>query len=403
MKECYLEINAAHLKSNFKWYKSQTSSSFICPMIKANAYGVGDKIILNMLVDAGAQWVGVVRLSEAEGLRNMNSNIGILLFNPCDEKEYEIVLKNNITPVISNFAALNSFAKALQATGQKRYCVHIEVDTGMNRLGFRQSDLKELFERLRAQNEICVSGVFTHLYHAEDWPVVDGKTDHQIQKFVNFKSDFESFARESLNEQSKTPIHYHVSNSRALNDLGLQSEKNKNLQQFGFRPGLGLYGVSQVNKSLKTVLTVKAPIVALKWIEAGETVSYDGVWVAQRRSLIGTLPIGYADGYPRALSNKFYVLVNGKKAPVVGKICMDFMMIDLTEFAIEDLSLSLEGSSDLTSKDINLDLMNEQALIFGEQGSDKISLDEFAESAGMISYEVLTGLSLRMKRFVVEK
>lgn len=400
MKECYLEINAKNLKSNYQWYKSQTLSPFVCPMLKANAYGAGEASVLKILRTAGANFVGVARVSEGLSLRVLDTNVGILVLNPCDKKEYIEILKNKITPIISSLSSWEELVKALEEIQVDSCEVHLELETGMNRLGFQEHDLEELFSKLRVQQKIKVAGAFSHLLQAEDWPRMDGRSFKQLKTFEKMTKKIEGFLVENKFLQSKNPPVFHLSSSRSLNDLGVADSNNKLLTQFGLRPGIGLYGVSQKNSALKNVLSMKAPIVQLKWVEKGETVSYDGIWTAGRRSLIGTLPIGYADGYPRALAGNTYVLVKGKKAPVVGKICMDFMMIDLTDFVNENQTdLSSQTASDLTLKK----LLEEDVLVFGEDGDFSISLDELAERSGMITYEFMTGIGARVKRLIVEK
>ena len=170
MKESFLEINIQNLKSNFNWYQSQTTSGFICPMVKANAYGVGEEIVFKALRAAGAQYVGVVRLSEAQSIRSLDSKVNILMFNPCDEADFQTVVDLKIIPVISSLEALKSLSAVLKKKSQKNFDIHIEVDTGMNRLGFRTESLNLLFDYLKSNKAIKISGVFSHFLKADDWP-----------------------------------------------------------------------------------------------------------------------------------------------------------------------------------------------------------------------------------------
>lgn len=408
MKECVLEINANHLKQNFEWYKNQSLSGFVCPMIKANAYGTGDLEVFSILRSAGAATFGVVRLSEAKAIRAKDHKVQILLFNPCDIQAYHQVIELNLTPVISNLRALLDFEFVLHELNIKSYDVHLEFDTGMNRLGFKNSDIDEVFKHLEKCQRLKVAGIFSHFVQAEDWPSAEGRTLIQLQAFKSIDEKFDQFLK--LNPELKSAQQYvkHLSSSKALNDLGLKSENQKSLSAYGLRPGLGLYGISQSNQNLKSVLKLKAPIVDVKWCEPGETVSYDGIWKAKRKSLIGTLPLGYGDGYPRALMGQSFVMIDGKTAPVIGKVCMDFIMVDLTDL------VTLPDGSDLSSfhpsdlKKTHLESlaaywMSKEALVFGDQSFDKnLSIESLAEKAGLITYEFIVRLSPRLKRRIVE-
>jgi alanine racemase len=403
MKECFIEINVDNLQSNFNWYKSQTKNKFICPMIKANAYGVGLEVVFQALKSAGADHVGIVRLSEAKTVRALDSNINILMFNPCDEEDFEIVVDLQITPVISSMQSLKSLAKILRIKSITSFDVHIEIDTGMNRLGFKQNDLKELFDFLKLETRIKPVGVFSHFLKAEDWPDINGKSYAQLKLFNEITNLFKKLIREEPILVGSKNLIFHLSSSKALNDESRRSELNSELLDYGIRPGLGLYGISQSNKSIKRVVSLKAPIVDLKWINEGETVSYDGIWTAERKTLLGVLPIGYGDGYPRSLMGKSYVLVSGQKAPIIGKICMDFMMIDLTDLVVKsNVSDLSEDILEEWKAEFNQKLNQEYVLIFGgevhEQGQ---SIEELSDLAGIISYEFIVGLSSRIKRVVV--
>ena len=408
MKESVLEINADNLKHNFQWYKSQTSSDFICPMIKANAYGAGAEEVFGILRSAGGDTFGVVRLIEAEKVRALDSTVEILMFNPCDQKDFTKVLDLNITPVISNLQSLNDLSQVLSEASYKSATIHIELDTGMNRLGFRKNQLEELFATLRAQNKIKVAGLFSHLVQADDWPAENGRSALQIKAYTEMCADFQKFLEENPKLKSDRKLQCHFSSSKALNDLSVVSKNHGSLVQYGFRPGLGLYGVSQNNRHLKTVLTLKSPIVDAKWISKGETVSYDGEWTANQDSLIGTLPLGYGDGFPRSLMGQTYVLIDGHKAPVIGKICMDFIMVDLTAIAFmaQGHDLSSLAASDLKRSYNATDLtewLSKVAIVFGDQTLDEeLTVESLSKKSGLISYEFLVRLSSRLKRQVVE-
>ncbi len=380
MKESFLEINQANLIHNFNWYKKHSKSGFLCPMIKANAYGVGEDIIFHILNPLNPSAFGVVRLSEALSVRKKNSKVKILMFNPCDKSDYLKVVDQSITPVISSLSAIKDLDNVLESKNIKSYPVHIEIDTGMNRLGIKPDQISDLFKTLLETKNISVEGVFSHFLSAEDWPERSGKCFTQLNVFEEIVELFNHFKIKNKDCFVGGELIYHLSSSKALNDDGLAQENNSKLTKYGFRPGLGLFGISQRNSNLKPVLNLKSPVIDLKWIEKGETVSYDGIWSARQRSLIATLPLGYGDGYPRALAEKSHVLIYGKKVPVIGKICMDFMMIDVT------------GVQDQVK-------IGDLAVVFGyESDTNYISIEDLSELAGMITYELIVRLSSRLLR-----
>lgn len=384
MKESFLEINANHLLHNLNWYQTKSENGFVCPMIKANAYGVGEDIVFNILKKLNPSAFGVVRLSEALSVRKKDPKVKILMFNPCDQIDYLEVINNNITPVISSIAAIEDLEAVLKLKNKNKFKVHIEIDTGMNRLGIKPKDIPTLFNVLQETKCIAIEGVFSHFLSAEDWPEKSGRCYKQLKEFEEVIKLFNQFKSNKTHCFVEEDLIIHLSSSKALNDSGFSYDYNSSLTKYGFRPGLGLFGLSQKNSNLKSVLNLKSPIIDLKWIEKGESVSYDGIWTADKKSLVGTLPLGYGDGYPRSLAGKSYVILNGKKVSVIGKICMDFMMIDCTE--LQD-----------TVK------IGDLALVFGyDSVTGGISIEDLSDFAGMISYEFIVRLSSRLKRIVTE-
>ncbi len=405
MNECFLEINTDNLRHNYAWYKSK--SDFVCPMIKANAYGVGEKQVFEILRSAGAKYFGVVRLSEALSVRSMDDNVEILLFNPLDESDIHKVIENKITPVISTFYSLKVLHNFLKTQRLPCCDIHIEIDTGMNRLGFKDYNLVELADFLKSQNKIKIAGVFSHLLEAADWPSKTGKSFKQLNHFKSTVSKFTAIFQDQPKLRSSKGVVFHVSSSKALNDNFLMSDEDNELLTYGLRPGLGLYGVSQLNKHLKPVLSLKAPIVDLKWVFKGETVSYDGVWQADITTLIGILPIGYADGFPSSLLGKAFVIIENKQAPVIGKICMDFIMVDLSHWANQILGNDL---SSMSPSDLNDSLKHSEfrslvskvvTIFSSDLTAGNFSLESLAERAGLTTYEFLARLSARVQRRVI--
>lgn len=387
MKEAQLEIDTKSLRENYLWFSSQTSSDFVCPMVKANAYGVGDIYVIPELIAEGADWLGVVRLSEALRVRKLHTKVNILIFSPLGEVDYLKTLEKSITPVISNLKALKDLASACKRTDLKEEInIHLELGTGMNRLGFKPAEIATFMTHLKNLRDsglkIRIDGFFTHFLLASDWPNESGRSRQQLEMFEETIREIETYKREHPSIFSEE-ISFHISSSRALSFANASMGGKSGVMKYGIRPGIDLYGISPLNTWLKPVISLKAPIIDLKWIEAGESVSYDATWIAKRKSLIGVLPIGYGDGLPRSLSNLGSVIVANCFCPIVGLICMDFVMIDLTEMA-----------DTVKEEDV--------ALIFGKTSEKSISVQELADKAGLSAYELMTGFSKRLKRLKVE-
>lgn len=363
ISEAVLSIDYANLKYNVEWMKTRTTNSFFCPMVKANAYGAGAVLVSQALIQMGVNKLGVARLSEAIELREAGIEADILLFNHFTEEELALGQELNLTFVVSSMQQLelfNSFCKKLE---NQDLNMHLEFDTGMSRLGFSLQELDALREYID-KNNLQVQGVFTHFLEAINWPETGKSSQKQTEEFLKITQKFpESVA--------------HIASSKAL----AGGEKK---WQYGVRPGVWLYGVDSANTHLKPALRLTAPIISLRTISAGQSVSYGGVWVASRPTKIATLPIGYGDGYSRTLTGQTEVLVKGKKAPVVGAICMDYMMVDVT-----DVDQSLE--------------LGEEVLIFGEDqvSGQEISIESLAQKCNVIAYEFIVGLSQRLRRQIV--
>lgn len=357
--EAKLLINFPNLKHNVEWIKSKTHSEFICPMVKANAYGAGAVQVTQALQKCGIKRFGVARLSEAQELREHQVTDQILLFNHFTESELDQVFELKVTPVVSAFEQLELLVRYTAKQNIKAY-IHLEFDTGMNRLGFRESDIEKIKKTLSPN--IIIEGLFTHFLEASNWPEENQTSSIQYKKFEQIANQFP----ESIP---------HIASSKAL-----KGEKNK--IKYGVRPGLLLYGIEGKDVGLKPVLTLTAPIISLRHVNEGETVSYGGLWKASKKSKIATIPIGYADGYSRRLTGKSYVLYGDQKVGVVGAICMDYMMVDVT-----DLKTPIEVGDEL--------------VVFGQSGTEsEVSIESLAGMCDVITYEFITGLSHRLKRQV---
>ena len=277
------------------------------------------------------------------------------------------MFENNLDPEIYSFELLYAFEKFLQQEGVTQYPVHIEIETGMNRLGFPVDDMEKLSADLKASGIIRVQSVFSHLAASEE-PAQDEFTMHQAKLFQQ--------AAGVLDRELGYGFIKHIANSAGVT-------RHQNLQYDMIRLGIGLYGIDSggsKNLKLQTVATLKSNIAQVKQLKKGDTVSYNRKGIVEKDSIIATVRMGYADGYPRRLGNgKGRVWIKGKMAPVIGTVCMDMFMIDVT---------GIPGIAE-----------GDEVIIFGKE----LPVDDLAGMAETIPYEIMTGVSQRVKRVYFEE
>lgn len=362
-----LEINLDALAHNLRVYRKQLHpGTKIMAMVKAFAYGSGGSEIAGTLQYHGVDYLGVAYADEGVELRKAGISLPIMVMNP-EPNAFDAITEHNLEPEIYSFGLLQAFDQYLQREGMEQYPVHIEIETGMNRLGFDATDMTRLAETLQATVSLKVVSVFSHLAASED-PGQDAFTKEQFNLFAGAVKELEgrlgySFLR-------------HISNTAALS-------RHPSLQLDMVRLGIGLYGVdtaAAMNTELETVATLKSTIAQLKRVKKGGAVSYGRNGKVDRDSVIATVRIGYADGFPRRLGNgKGKVWVAGKLAPVLGTVCMDMFMVDVT-----DIPGVQEG---------------DDVVIFGRE----LPVQQLADWAGTIPYEIMTGVSQRVKRVYYEQ
>ncbi|HEX5651891.1 MAG TPA: alanine racemase, partial [Chitinophagaceae bacterium] len=274
---------------------------------------------------------------------------------------------NNLEPEIYSFKLLHAFAAFLEKEGIQQYPVHIEIETGMNRLGFPLEVIEELAAYLLNSTSLKVQSVFSHLAASEE-KEQDEFTRIQAQRFA--------YAVEQLKQKLVYPFYSHIANSAAI-------VRHPSLQLDMVRLGIGLYGVDSSSGNqldLQTVATLKTTVAQIRELQAGESVSYNRSGRVERLSLVATVRLGYADGYPRSLGNGTgKMIVNGKLAPVIGTVCMDMTMLDITGIA------GVKEGDDV--------------IVFGAQ----LPVEQLAQWAGTIPYEIMTGISQRVKRVYFEE
>jgi len=346
-------------------------------VVKADAYGHGAVPVARALAAAGAPWLGVALLEEGLELRAANVQLPIMVLAGAFGDAWDELLRNRLTPVLTSpaqVAMLGAAARALRVQAE----AHLELDTGMGRLGAAPGELPAILSALRAAPEVALTGLCTHFAGA-DTADAEGNA-RQIRLFHE--------AAAALSSAGLSPLLHATNSAGTLRLPGVRQDLS--------RPGIMLYGylsygpeldapaaARDAARRLRPALSWRTAIVHLKEVPAGTRISYGGHWAAPRPSRIAALPVGYADGYDRRLSGRpgygrAEVLVRGRRAPVVGTVCMDMIMVDVTD---------VPGAG-----------LGDEVVLLGAQGGERIDADELARRAGTISYEILCGISRRVPR-----
>ncbi|TNE81091.1 MAG: bifunctional UDP-N-acetylmuramoyl-tripeptide:D-alanyl-D-alanine ligase/alanine racemase [Bacteroidetes bacterium] len=358
--ETVLEIDLNSLEHNFTFFKSKLKKGTrLMAMVKAHGYGAGSHEIAHQLQSAGADYLSVAYADEGIVLREKGISLPIMVMNP-QRDSLEEMLDFGLEPDIYDFAMLDKLLETIQATGITKAPIHLEFDTGMHRLGFEHADVPKLLEILRAHPELEVKSVFAHLA-ASDESMHDSFTREQIKNFEVMRIAF-------LKELNYAPL-FHI-----LNTAGILRFPDAQFDMV--RLGIGLYGIDPSGRfsGLQPVGTLKARISQIRELKRGETVGYSRKGILEKDSRIAVVSIGYADGFRRILSNRNgNMWVNGQRAPVVGNVCMDMTMIDVSDIACKE---------------------GDPVEVFGSN----LPIEEVAEKCGTIPYELLTGVSQRVKR-----
>ncbi len=367
----WIEVNLDDLAHNMSEVRKAVKEGvLVTAVIKADGYGHGAVEIAEVLLNNGADRLAVATLSEAIELRRVYREVPILVMGYTPESCASEVVKNDIIQTVYSFEQAEGFSKAAQAI-EKEAILHIKVDTGMSRLGF-QPDITTVkaIKNISKLPKIKIEGIFTHFAVADEKD--KAFTNQQYARLIELVEKLKG-------EGIEIPIR-HCSNSAAIIDL-----QDYNLDMV--RAGIMLYGlypsgeVNRENVKLRQVMSLKAKIAHLKELEAGIGISYGLKHVTVDRTKIATLPIGYADGFTRMLSGKAEVIVKGKKVPVVGRICMDQCMIDVT------------GIDNLDRGDV--------VTLIGREGEEEISVDDVAAKLGTINYEIVGMMCKRIPRVYI--
>jgi alanine racemase len=368
IRPAWVEINKEKAIHNFNEVRRAVGNEKkICAVVKADSYGMGAKELSKMYLENGVDMFAVAIIGEALDLRKEIKSKDILVLGYTNEEYYDEAINNNITLTIYNYdhaEKLNNIAKKLNNIAN----IHIKVETGMNRLGFLPTEENaDIVAKISKMENIKIKGAYSHFARADE----KDKTAAHIQA-----KRYTDFINMLIKRNITIPIK-HIANSATIIDL----------PEYYFdmvRPGiilLGFYPSDEVNKNeyiFKPCVTLKARVANVKTLEAGEGIGYGHLFNTTLTTVVGTIPLGYADGYSRLLSNNGYIMVKGVKCPILGKVCMDQFMVDLSN--VENPQI------------------DDEAIVYGDGTDGAMTAEDVANTRKTISYEVLTNLCARLPR-----
>ncbi|MEY8390043.1 alanine racemase [Lachnospiraceae bacterium 45-W7] len=369
----YAEISLDAVLHNIEQMKRRLGEgTSIMGVIKADGYGHGAVPIGRELEPLSIVWgFATATVEEAQVLRRNGLRKPVLVLGAAFEEQYESLAKEDIRTTVYSLRQAQELEQAAAAAGGQ-ITVHVKIDTGLSRLGFQVNQkAADEIAQISVMPHIVMEGMFTHFAKSDARDKTMAR--RQLEKFREM--------REMLSERKVNIPLLHSSNSAAIIDM---PEANMSI----VRAGISLYGlwpsdeVQKENLDLKPVLSLKSRIVFLKELEPGRTISYGAAYKTTQRQRIATIPVGYGDGYPRSLSNKGYVLIHGKKAPICGRICMDQFMVDVTHIP------------EAKEKDV--------VTLVGRDGAEHISMEEMGELSGRFNYEFACDLGKRIPRVYIK-
>lgn len=367
MRPTYAEINLSNLIFNYQSIAKRVGQKvLVMPVVKADAYGHGMiKCVEALLrVKPRPRYFGVALIEEAIELKRKFPKENVLVFGKIYPEDFKLVNAYQITPTIYDFDTLKNLAEYARKS-KIRIPFHLKIDTGMGRVGIQLSEVDEFAEFIKKEKSIQLEGVYTHFATSDSADKTFALA--QLEKFNQ--------AIEIIKRKINNIKYIHAANSGAILDLP-QTYFNM------VRPGISLYGYYPSRETsesipLKPVMSIKTKIAFLKWVDAQTSISYGRIYFTKEKTQIGTLPIGYADGYNRLLSNKGKVIYRGRLFDVVGRVTMDQIMVNFK------------------NEDVNLD---EEVIVLGSQENVKFDADDISQIINTIPYEVCTSISKRVKR-----
>ncbi|PKA82985.1 alanine racemase [Ulvibacter sp. MAR_2010_11] len=364
--ETLLEIDLNALRHNYNYLSSKVDKNTkMLAVVKAFGYGSESVAIANELATLGVAYFGVAYAGEGETLRNAGIETPILVLHPLPVN-FDLIVNRCMEPSVYSHKILKDFINYAESQKQHNYPIHLKFNTGLNRLGFRKEDIPKIIETLSRTESVSVKSVFSHLAASED----EAERNFTIAQIDEFRNISEAIIR----QLGYKPLLHTVNTSGILNYPEAQFDM--------VRTGIGLYGFGNnpsENINLKPVATLKTVISQIHTIKEGENVGYNMGFKARETTRTATLPIGHADGISRAFGKGVgWVLINGAKAPIVGNVCMDMIMVDITHISCEE---------------------GDEAIVFGETST----AETLSEAINSIPYELLTAISQRVKRVVCRK
>jgi len=364
-QETVLEIDLKSLEHNYQYLRSKVATHIkMMAVVKAFAYGSDSVTIASKLEKAGIDHFAVAYTKEGETLRAGGIEKPVLVLHP-QSHSLKLLIDNCLTPSLYSKHILTEFIKTAEELNLKDYPVHININTGLNRLGFSPEEIDEVISILRKTSALQLVGIYSHLGASED----PAEKEFTLSQIATFKK-----ASEKILEAFDHNILRHLCNTSGI----------LNYPEAIFdmvRTGIGLYGYgnsAEEDEKLKPIGTLKTIISQIHHIKAGESVGYNRAFIAKKDTTTATLPLGHADGISRIYGKqKTAVLINGKEAPIIGNVCMDMIMVDVTDIDCNE---------------------GDQVIIFGKERS----AEKFANNAGTISYELITAISQRVKRLIID-
>ncbi len=370
IRPTYAKVDIGAIKQNVKNIRENiVGKALFCAVVKADGYGHGSVMAGKAALEAGAKWLAVAMPEEAAVLRNEGIKAPILVLGPANLWQWQMAAPIDISMAAVSLECVKN-AAAVAKQNNVKMKLHLKVDTGMNRVGVKTlEEAKLLLDEISKDENLILEGLMTHF----------ASSDEADKSYTRMQAErFEEYIKE-IKKRGLSPIIHAANSGAAIDCAGLCYDM--------VRVGISLYGCypsKEVKRSVKLspAMSMYTTISYIKNISAGEKVSYGSTFTARQDMRIATLPIGYADGFNRLLSGKGKVLIRGQRAPVLGRVCMDQTVVDVTH--IKDAQLY------------------DEAVCIGRQGSDEITADEFAQDCGTINYEILCAISPRVPRLYFE-
>lgn len=365
MRPTVAEVDLSAIEFNIHSIQKKVAPAEIMAVVKANAYGHGAVKISQTLIKNGVNYLGVASVEEGIEIRDAGIHVPILVFSGLSLNQASLYIQNNLEVTIFEKSGLENIIKAATIT-RKKVTAHIKIDTGMGRVGVAWQDAVNFVKLVLNSKWVNIKGIYTHF----------ANSDHLDKSFALLQlARFNNILEELNREGIQIPIR-HAANSGAILDL---PESYFNL----VRPGITIYGyrpsdTTTESLNLKPAMQLKSHVLFLKDILKGDSISYDRTYIAPHPTRVATIPVGYADGYNRLLSNGGIVLINGKEYPIIGRITMDLLMVDIGE-----------------NSNINI---GDKVVLLGTQQKKEISIFSLCKKLGTIPYEIMCSISNRVPR-----